>query len=380
MEPDFSGFRPLPLIDCHVHHRDASVIPDMVSLMDSIGMEAINAVSTPHPEHLSAVPQGLEFKARHPQRVYVFGSLDYHELMTQGRLRSDLAAQIAVLQEVGCDGIKMIEGKPMARQLLGLPPFDGREYQTYFAEMEATGFPLLFHVADPDRFWDREAMASGARARGRFYGDDPALPTKEQLYMEVGHVLERHPNLKVIFAHFYFLSADLPRVAALLDAYPNVHLDISPGSGMYVNFSKDWEAAREFFLTYQDRIIFGTDTGTSALRGERGRTRQGELEKYWYMRTFLETTGAFQTPPAFRQGPTTLYGIGLPEDALKRIYHDNFRRLVGEKPALINGPAAQEECERLAAIVEGMGRSACEIRRIARVLAESLTLSPLHSG
>ena len=380
MRADLSGFSPLPLIDCHVHHREASLIPDVVSLMDSIGIEAINVVSTPHPDHLSAIPQGLEFKARHPRCVYAFGSLDYHELIVQGRLRSDLADQIAVLQEIGCDGIKMIEGKPRARKMLSLPPFDGREYRAYFAQMEATGFPLLFHVADPDRFWDREAMASGARARGRFYGDDPAIPTKEELHAEVGHILERHPGLKVIFAHFYFLSADLPRVAALLDAYPNVHLDISPGSGMYVNFSRDPEAAREFFLTYQDRIIYGTDTGTSALRGERGRTVQSEMDKVWYMRTFLETTGPFQTAPTFRRGPTTLYGIGLPKDALKNIYHDNYQRLVGETPAPLNRTAARDECLRQAAIVEGLGRDAREIRRIARVLAHGSERPPMDSG
>jgi hypothetical protein len=243
MDPDLSGFCALPLINCHVHHWDSSLIPDVVSLMDAIGIVAINVVSTPHPEHVNLNPQALEFKARHPERVYVFGGLDYSELTTQGSFATDLADQVAVLQDLGCDGIKMIEGKPAVRKRLPLPRFDAPEYQEYFAQMEARGFPLLFHVADPDRLWDEELVPPVARARGRFYGDDPAFPTKEQLYAEVGHVLERHPHLRVIFAHFYFLSADLPRMAALLDIYPNVHLDIAPGSGMYANFSRQPEAA-----------------------------------------------------------------------------------------------------------------------------------------
>jgi len=371
MKLDFSGFRPLPLIDCHVHHRVSSLIPDVVSLMDSIDIEAINVLSTPHPELVNVNPQALEFKARYPQRVYVFGSLDYSELLLQGHLPSNLAEQIGVLQDLGCDGIKMVEGLPLYRK--HFPPFDGPEYQDFFAEMEARRFPLLFHVADPEEFWDEKEVPAWARARGYFYGDDPAIPSKEELYTEVSHILERHPDLRVIFAHFHFLSADLPRAARLLDAYPGVHLDICPGSEMYSNFSRQPEETREFFLTYQDRIIYGTDAAASAdLLGETGPDMERDMAKHWYMHMFLETEGSFAAPPAFLQTDRTLTGIGLPEDALRKIYHDNFQRLAGTAPAPLHHPAAYSECQRLAAIVEGMGRNAHEIRRSARSLGESI--------
>jgi len=336
--------------------------------MDSIGIEAINVVSTPHPELLSLNPQALEFKARYPRRVYVFGSLDYSEMLLHGHLRSNLADQIGVLQGLGCEGIKMVEGKPLARKLLPLPPFDGPEYQDFFADMEARRFPLLFHVADPEEFWDEEGVPPWARARGWFYGDDPTIPSKEELYTEVSHVLERHPDLKVIFAHFYFLSADLPRASALLDAYPGVHLDICPGSEMYTNFSRQPEATREFFLTHQDRIIYGTDTGSGGLLGRTGLDMEREVARHWYMHMFLETEGPFAVPPTFAQAERTLTGIGLPEGALRKVYHDNFQRLAGTAPAPLNRPAAYEECERLASILEGAGRNADEVHDIAQVI------------
>ena len=371
MDLDFSGFRHLPLIDCHVHHRHPSLIPDVVALMDTVGIEAINVVSTPDPEWVNLNPQALEFKARYPHRVYVFGSLDYSELFTQGCLTSNLADQIGVLQDLGCDGLKMVEGKPLARKLLPLPPFDGPEYRDFFATLEEKGFPLLFHVADPEEFWDEELAPPGVKARGWFY-DDRTFPAKEELYTEVGHVLQRHPNLRVIFAHFYFLSADLPRAATLLDTYPHVHLDICPGGEMYVNFSKQPQATREFFLRYQDRIIYGTDTGASSLRTDTTPSldEKRQMDKHWYMHMFLETEGPFQAPPTFRQD--TITGIGLPEEALVKIYRDNFQRLVGDKPVQLNQRAAYEECQRLAAISEGMGHNADEIHRIARVIGDHL--------
>lgn len=253
---------------------------------------------------------------------------------------------------------------------MGLPRFDGPEYQAFFARMESLGFPLLFHVGDADRFWSDDLAPTGAGPGSRFHGRyDHSYPTKEELYAELSHVLESCPELKVIFAHFYFLSADLPRVAALMDAFPNVHVDLSPGSGMYVNFSGHPEVAREFFLAHQDRILYGTDTGTSALGREDGPKRMAEMDKYWYMRTFLEAEGEFRAPPTFRQGQVALTGIGLPEEALDNIYHRNFRRLVGDSPAPIGVPAVYEECQRLAALLEGMGRSTGEIRRLAQTVA-----------
>lgn len=372
MEPDFSGFRPLSLIDCHVHHCGSSFIPDVVSLMDRINIEAINVVSTPHPELLSLNPQGLEFKARYPQRVYLFGSLDYSEMLLQGHFPSNLADQVDTLQTLGCDGVKMVEGKPLARKLLPLPPFDGPDYQDLFAELEARRLPLLFHVADPEEFWDAEEIPAWARARGWFYGDDPAVPAKEELYTEVNHILERYPSLRVILAHFYFLSADLPRASTLLDAYPNVHLDICPGSEMYTNFSRQPEETREFFLTYQDRIIYGTDTGSAGLSGENRLDMEREVATHWYMHMFLETEGPFPAPSTFSQTESTLTGIGLPEDVLRKIYHENFRRLAGTAPAPLNRPAAYEECERLASILEGIGRSADEVHDIAQVFVDGV--------
>jgi predicted TIM-barrel fold metal-dependent hydrolase len=237
--------------------------------------------------------------------------------------------------------------------------------------MEARGFPLLFHVADPEEFWFKDLAPPWAVARGWFYGDDPVFPSKVEMYREVASVLDRHPSLKVIFAHFYFLSADLPRAADLLDTYPQVHLDICPGSEMYINFSARPDATRDFFLKYQDRLIYGSDMSASTLFSEPGLSRMREMERQWTMRMYLETDGPFEAPSTFAHGKHTLVGIRLPEDALRKIYQGNFQRIVGMAPASLNVSAAIEECQRLATIVEAMGKNPDEIRRIARVLSSN---------
>jgi hypothetical protein len=111
----------------------------------------------------------------------------------------------------------------------------------------------------------------------------------------------------------------------------------------------------------------------STISGESGLNRQREMERQWYMHMFLETEGPFEAPPSFAQARNTLVGIGLPEEALRKVYQTNFQQLVGEAPAALNIPAAIDECQRLASIVERMGRNSDEIRRIARALSDHVS-------
>jgi len=165
-----------------------------------------------------------------------------------------------------------------------------------WAELEALSMPVVWHVADPEEFWDEEKCPAWVKQSGWFYGDG-TYPLKEALYSEVETVVSRHPNLKVILAHFFFLSADLPRAARFLDAHSNVCFDLTPGSEMFFNFMRDSNASREFFLKYQQRLIFGTDSGASAV-GKTGQplNRAETLGRTYFVRDFLENAGPLEIP------------------------------------------------------------------------------------
>src|SRR5204862_8219524 len=76
--------------------------------------------------------------------------------------------------------------------------------------------------------------------------------------------------------------------------------------------------SRELFLTYQDRILFGSDGDPS--RG---------AEEFWVPHfRFLETYDEHFDHPAQMRSPTgaplhgrwRIYGIGLPDDVLRKVY------------------------------------------------------------
>jgi len=159
----------------------------------------------------------------------------------------------------------------------------------------------------------------------------------------------------VIFAHFYFLSADLPRAAALLDTYSGVLFDLAPGIEMLYNLSRDPGSAREFFVRYADRIVYGTDIEASA-PVEQAAIRAGVVTRW------LASADEFRLPDGadYTLGPPqdgVMRGIHLPEDALSKIRAGNFEKLAGG-PKPLDRALAVDECRRIADVVARSGGDA----------------------
>jgi len=351
----------LPVLDCHIHFGHPNFAPGLIEILDKNRVNKFNIVCTPHRTRLSLVPDALYLKSLHPQRVYVFGGLDISPLfMAPDSCGALFAEYVGTLLNMGCDGVKMIEGKPDMRKMLPIPPFDSHAYEPYWNRLEEGGVPLLFHVNDPEEFWDAQRVPDWARQQGWFYGDGTFINNEAQ-YTQVFHVLERHPKLKVIFAHFFFLSAQLPRLADLLDRFPNLCVDLTPGIEMYHNFSREPQAAREFFLRYQDRILFGTDIGAKALLStpELGIEPEESAVRIKIVRRFLEMEGEFKLEVEsgflFGRFSGPFQGIGLPQDVLKKIYFQNFERLAGSQPRALHPQEILAECDRLSMLIPAMG-------------------------
>jgi predicted TIM-barrel fold metal-dependent hydrolase len=352
-----------PIIDGHIHYAHPKLLNDLVAVKDLAGFDRMNIVCTPDQNRLSLIPDAMHLKAQFPGNVFVFGGLDISAYFRETqRVGQVFAESIQFLQMLGCDGIKMIEGKPQMRRILPVPPFDSEVFAPFWERMAATQFPLLMHVNDPEEFWDKDRAPKWAFERGWFYGDGSFINNEKQ-YTELLGVLKTNPTLKVIFAHFFFLSAQLPRLAEILDQYPNVCVDLTPGIEMYRNFSNNLQATRDFFIKYQDRILFGTDIGARALLAnlDDGIQTGESLERVYLVRNFLENEGKFSLDPQkgflFDQNDASYQGLALPLEVLDKIYFKNFERLVSKNPRPVNPGMMVEFCNQLEKLIEIQGSS-----------------------
>ena len=338
------------MIDSHIRLEWPNDLENLDMLRQSIGARNLGVVSVIGEGDISGNPALYAARAACPGKLYIFPALDHAAHFSGGKLSTPtMARQIDEMVAIGADGLKLIESKPTHRRLVDIP-IDSDHYEEMFARLEEIGLPIVWHVADPEEFWYPELTPSWASGRG--WGYDRTWPSKESFYAEVDSVLRRHPKLKVIFAHFYFLSADLASAAQLLDSYEGVCLDLAPGIEMFYNMSKDPDAARDFFVKYSNRIVFGTDI-------EAGSSEQEAIIRAGIVTRWLETEDEYRVPEDadYTLGPPEdgiMRGIRLPKDSLANIYINNFERLAGPQPKPLNAELALEQSHRILEEIEAI--------------------------
>ena len=354
-------FEDIKIIDCHVHASAQTDVNFLAGFLEGTGTDMANILACSHSRCISLVPQVLMMKALYPGKFYAFAAPDLSAYyLHPDDLGEALAEYGEKLTEMGCDGIKMLESKPQMRKKYPIPDFDLPVWEPFWAWAEEKGIPFVWHVNDPDTFWDAEKAPSFAVSQGWLYDD--SYVNNEAQYAQVLRVLERHPKLKIIFAHFYFMYDKLERLSSILDRFENVMLDLTPAIEIYEALSKDPPEAKAFFKKYGKRICYGTDIGgRCVLMGEhkafdpKENTRRPEV-----VRAFLAGKDEMEirsdghylvNNPAFLMRP-----LALEKDALADVLSGNFLRQVGGLPKAVNGSAVLAECARLRDVMEEMER------------------------
>jgi predicted TIM-barrel fold metal-dependent hydrolase len=358
----------MKLSDAHIHfacHRRLEELERY--LADArVGRFALASLPDAHCIHFN--PEVLYAKMRLGRRCYALGSFDYSARLHPGLFPSeetDLAAQVERLRGLGFDGLKVFLGKPGFQRQVGWSLTEAPVARA-LERAAALGLPALIHVADPPVFWTRGPLA-GQQA-----------PGFEELQAQALAVLDRHPRLKVIFAHLLMMAHDLPRLGGILAAHPNALLDLAPGLYFYGELHRRAAEAREFLLRFRSRVLFGSDGfwfcpdfdafPYSSLAENLQRTRR--------LADFLATDRELDNPfPYTREEQPRLRGLGLARSregrrALRAILRDNFRRLFPGRPAALDPEACARYAEAMAArLAKAPGASpVCALR--ARELAE----------
>jgi len=333
----FDTFVRMPIIDAHLHVWHGFQARQVWDTLAVAGVQRCNALSLNNFEKGGTLNvEALDFKRTAKGLSYAFGSLDYSSHLQGGRMQpKDLVQQAAHLHELGFDGIKMWEGKPLA--YIVLPDrLDSSFFDPFFGWMEAHGLPIILHLADAPRFWDpkRKGLDPWSYADARY-------PSRKEMYAEMERIMERHPRLNLILAHFLFLWDELGEARRILNDHPSIAFDLTPGVQGYIHLSQQRDAARQFFLDYQDRLIYGTDIGALPLLDESvDFDVDREAAQPWLVRAFLETDWDMPFPQRVGIiqagfGDDRLRGITLPPPVLEKIYRLNFERLAGAAPLVI---------------------------------------------
>lgn len=243
------------------------------------------------------------------------------------------ADEIERAHKAGAKGVKILKTLGLyLRQGITSGPLvkiDDPRFNPLWEACGALNMPVAIHVSDPeafflstDRFNERyEELVN--HPSWSFHGKD--FPSNQELLEARNRVFARHPKTQFIALHVGNNAENLPYVSECLDRFPNMTVEIAARIG---ELGRQPRASRKFFEKYQDRILFGTDAvphGTETPQQIFG----DELYQIYYR--FLETEDEYfdyAPAPVPPQGRWRIYGLGLPEKILLKVYMANAARLL----------------------------------------------------
>lgn len=303
---------------------------ELIPVMDRKNVRMLNNLTAGFGHGLDEVI--ARYDKAHPGRFCAFTEPSYGEFLHPDYPRLQAEA-IVQAKRSGAKGLKLLKtlGLFLRESITtgDLVHIDDPRFDPMWETCAHLQMPVGIHVSDPvafflptDRFNERYEELNN-HPDWSFYGK--GFPSNEELLAARDRLFARHPRTQFIALHCGNFSENLDHVAASLNRFPNMTVDIAARVG---ELGRQPRAARAFFEKYQDRILFGTD----AIPHGHEYPQQlfcDELYEIYYR--FLETDDEYfdyapaKTPP---QGRWRISGIDLPESILKKVYSENAERLL----------------------------------------------------
>ena len=335
-----------PVIDFHTHlgfsakgvagvphgeeRRFAAPAKELLPVMDRVNLQTMVNLT-------GGVGKGLQesiaqYQTAHPGRFITFTEPRYAEL-TQPNFPRQQADEIERARTLGARGVKVLKtlGLYLREQVTSGPlvKIDDRRFDPMWEACAAQAMPVAIHISDPEAFFlpidrfNERFEELNAHPDWSFHGKD--FPSTRELFEARNRVFARHPKTTFVALHVGNKAEDLGYVAECLDKFPNMHVEIGARIG---ELGRQPRASRRFFDRYQDRVLFGTD---AVPYGKQTPQQIFGEELYAIYFRFLETEDEYfdyAPAPVPPQGRWHIYGLGLPDPILRKVYSGNATRLL----------------------------------------------------
>ncbi len=322
-----------PVVDVHTHFEDFNNQPhrvdEFIKRMDHNNIAACVSldgyVGDTFAEH-----KNLLWK-KHKSRFIIFARVPWQgrgekeKPATWDMHRPDFGHQVALqlrdAKRNGASGLKISKalGLNLKNADGSLVTIDDKRWDPIWKACGDLKLTVLIHIADPAAFFGPldETNERYGELEDHPNWSFPAskFPSREALHTARNRVIARHPKTQFIGAHVGNNPEDLATVGEWLDTYPNFNVEIA---ARISDLGRQPYTARAFMIKYADRILFGTD----------GPVSEATLRIHW---RFLETKDehfAYSDGDYPHQGFWKIYGLGLPDAVLKKIYHENAARII----------------------------------------------------
>ena len=298
-----SKYPEIPIIDVHSHPTTVSDVSNYLKVSETIkGKYGSNL----------AFWIGLE-KLVDPLAEMKTANSRIHFTVCERRPQEGLTytpEEVVAMLHNGYVGMKFWFGDP--RRILegkeGITRYDDPRFENLFLALERENVPVTSQIADPNGPFDNRQN----------WMKDPVYYWRQIRAFE--NVVAKYPNLTIIAAHAAWIicqDAQIDYLRYMFSKYPNFYVDISATCQFIPLVNRD--NLRDFYIEYQDRLLFGTDGGNVA-----DNAINNIADSYARFFAILETdqivNGGY-----FGNRPTQ--GLDLPREVLEKIYYKNALKL-----------------------------------------------------
>jgi uncharacterized protein len=316
-----------PFIDVHNHQFDMGESNEKVNTlipeMDKLNMRLmVNLSGRGWTKDIDKATKTLEANIANaklkPGRFAIFTNVDFESINEPGW--SEKAAKLLEedVKKRGAVGLKIYKnlGFSVKNTDGSLVKIDDPRIDAVWAKAGELGIPVLIHSGDPATFWQPlnqfnerwlELKTHPGRKKDVTKGDY----SFEQLIEQQHNIIRKHKKTNFISAHMGWYPNDLKKLDSLLTAMPNMYVEIG---AVIAELGRQPITANKFFTKNQDRILFGKDSWVPSEYSTYFRVLETEDEYFPYHKKYH----AFWP----------MYGIGLSDDVLKKVYYKNALRLI----------------------------------------------------
>ncbi len=310
-----------PFIDVHNHQADMTTPQSLEALLTE--MEKLNMVVMVNlsgrgfrrsADHLEKSLENI--KKYQPKRFVLFTNVDFAAI-DEPEWQERMVKQLEEDVKKGAQGLKIYKSLGMRdRDKHGNRiRIDDPRIDPIWAKCGELGIPVLIHAADPKSFWSpmdstNERWLELKTHAGRQRSDTDPAPW-EQIIQEQHNMFKKHPKTKFINAHMGWYPNDLAKLASLLEAMPNMYVEIG---AVIAELGRQPRTARNFMIQYQDRVMFGKDSW--------------QPDEYTTYFRVLETADEYFPYHKRYHAFWRMYGLELPDEVLKKIYYKNALKVI----------------------------------------------------
>jgi len=313
------------VIDMHNHvndpggiHGDEVPPAEVVKGMDQANVKKVVILTGLWGEKLQSVLDKMV--KPYPDRFVVFAQMDWSKI-DDPDFSKKMVAQLDDAVRRGARGLKILKdwGLGVKDKSGKLVAIDDPRMDPVWEECGRLKIPVAIHSTDPEAFFTptdakneryEELMHNPSWS---FYG--PGIPSKLVLLEQRNHVFAKHPNTTFIALHVANWPENLDAVSDWLRKYPNMYVEFG---ARQAELGRQPRRARQFFAEFQDRILFGSDA-------------EPVPEMYANYFRWLESEDEYFPYWGYPgQGRWEIYGMGLPDRILEKVYHRNAERIFAQ--------------------------------------------------